>query len=115
MNDVITYAVTVLVGIAAGIVFSAPVTRGFRPLTTFAGVTITIAVVLFATTVGSATTGLGPTYALVAAVTALLVSASVRSGEPALLAEPYWRRVVLILFHPGRLRSPRDADPIEEG
>jgi hypothetical protein len=56
----------------------------------------------------------GPLFALVAVLTGLLVSAHAQQAHPMLAAEPYWRRVLLIAAHGGRLRDPvavEDAAP----
>ncbi len=98
------YALTALVGVAAGMAFAAPAGR-YRIFGTLSGVLTTVPVVVVAAAIGSHAVWTGPLYAVMAALTALLVSAALQVDHPGLLAETYWRRVVLIAFHQRRLAS----------
>lgn len=102
--ELLVYALTALLGVAAGMAFATPAGR-YRVFGTLSGALTTVSVVVVAVAVGSHAVWMGPLFALTAAVTALLVSAVLQADHPGLLAEPYWRRVILIAFHQRRLAA----------
>ncbi len=104
LPELVVYALTALLGVAAGMAFAAPAGR-YRVFSTLSGALTTVSVVAVAVVVGSHAVWMGPLYAVTAAFTALLVSAALQADHPGLFAEPYWRRVVLIVFHQRRLAA----------
>lgn len=105
MNELLIYTLTTLIAVSTGVTFGAASASPVRVLATVAGMLSTLAVIVAAFAVGTAAPWMAPLFAVVAGVTALLVAAGVRTAEPGLIGEPYWRRVSLIAFHNGRLRT----------
>ncbi|MFV0375279.1 hypothetical protein [Microbacterium sp.] len=105
MNEMLIYVLTALIAVSTGVTFCAASAGPLRVLTNTAGILSTAAVVIAAVVIGAGAPWMGPLFAIVAGLTALLVAAVARAAEPGLVGEPYWRRVTLIAFHNGRLRT----------
>ena len=105
MDEMLIYTLTALIAVSTGVTFGAASAGPLRVLATVAGTLSTAAVVIAAIAIGAAAPWTGPLFAIVAGLTALLVAAVARAAEPGLVGEPYWRRVTLIAFHNGRLRT----------
>lgn len=112
LPEIAVYGLTAAVAIAVGVSMTAPATGPTRWLGCVSVALITLVVVVAAFALAGHAPWMGAVYALVAGVTVLLVAAAVQRDRPALLAEPYWRRVVLIALHGRRLASV-DTQPTE--
>ncbi|AUG29748.1 hypothetical protein [Microbacterium hominis] len=105
MNEMLVYTITALIAVSTGMTFGAVPASPLRVITTTAGVMSTVAIVIGAVVIGPEAPWMGPLFAVTAGLSALLVAAVARSAVPGLIGEPYWRRVKLIAFHNGRLRT----------
>lgn len=105
MNEMLIYTLTALIAFSTGVTFGAAPAGTLRVLTSVAGMLSTVAVVIAAIPIGAAAPWMGPLFAVVVGLTTLLVAAVARATEPGLVGETYWRRVTLIAFHNGRLRT----------
>ena len=93
------YAATAVIAahVAATVTLAGRTTSG--RILAAAGLLTAVAVVVLAFAIGGAAPLMGPLFAGVAAVTSFLLTPLRYAGHPVLLGEPYWRRVVLLLFH----------------
>lgn len=103
----IVHSLVVVLAVIAGAMFGVQVRAPLQWIGAVVGVLIAgvVAAAAILSDVGSAWTG--PLFAIVAAVTAVLVSAQARRDHPGFEGEGYWQRVLLVL-RPRHARARQD-------
>lgn len=96
LNETLVYVLTGALAVSAGIAMAIP-TKAFRWAGFSAAILITAVVVITGFTIGAAAPWIGPIFAIIAALTSVLIAAASRRDEPGFRGESYWRRVVLVL------------------
>lgn len=91
------YLLIALLAVSAGIMFGVEIRPPFRWAGVVAGVLVVGAVVGAGIILGRETPWSAPLFAVVAPVTAVLISAEARRDEPLFRAQSYWQRVLLIV------------------
>lgn len=95
--DIVVYVATAALAVSAGLSFGSRPTGPARWLGVAAGALIVGAVTAGGLALGSQAPWVGPMFAIVTGVTAVLVAAHARRDEPEFRSEPFWRRVRMAL------------------
>ncbi|MFS0895000.1 hypothetical protein [Microbacterium sp. 179-I 3D3 NHS] len=96
LNETLVYVLTGALAVSAGIAMGVQ-TKALRWAGFSAAILITGVVVITGFTIGAAAPWMGPIFAVIAALTSVLIAAASRRDEPGFQGESYWRRVVLVL------------------
>lgn len=99
------YLLSALLGGSAGVALGSGGTRFSKWVLTASGLVTMGVFFVVAREIGNRAIWMGPVFGIALALTVVLVSAQSERDHPLLRAEPYWRRLVLVVFHQRALRS----------
>lgn len=94
--------IVIILAVSAGLMFSVRIQPPFRWAGRVAGVVIVGLVVAAGVAIEREPAWCGAFFGILTCVAAVLTEAEVRRDEPRFVAEPYWRRVLLVLSRESR-------------
>lgn len=103
------YILVAALAVSAGVMFGVSVRPPFRRGGVVAGLLVVGVVAAAGGFLATEAPGSGPLFAIVGSVTAVSIAAHARREELPFLGEPYWRRLLLVLWpRSGKLDAPSE-------